>query len=220
MNGWGGAMRDKVDQAGQKAKEEKQVKNAPEQEKEKESAQAASASAETKTETSAAEEDAAEGEFDIADYLEQYKALEQALAAAKQASDDAEAKLLRMQADFDNFRRRSRKEAEEAGQRANADLIATILPVLDNFERALSMMQASADRDGVEMILKQMQQVLENAGLHEIEAEGAVFDPNIHQAVLQESVEDERKGKVLMVMQKGYLLGDKLIRAAVVQVGV
>ena len=151
--------------------------------------------------------------FDINEFLSQYK---EALAA----KDEAEARALRVQADFDNFRRRSRKEAEEAGQRANADLIATILPVLDNFERALSMMQASADRDGVEMILKQMQQVLENAGLHEIEAEGAVFDPNIHQAVLQESVEDERKGKVLMVMQKGYLLGDKLIRAAVVQVGV
>ena len=153
------------------------------------------------------------GDFDINEFLSQYK---EALAA----KDEAEARALRVQADFDNFRRRSRKEAEEAGQRANADLIATILPVLDNFERALSMMQASADRDGVEMILKQMQQVLENAGLHEIEAEGAVFDPNIHQAVLQESVEDERKGKVLMVMQKGYLLGDKLIRAAVVQVGV
>ena len=82
------------------------------------------------------------------------------------------------------------------------------------------MMQESAERDGVEMILKQMQQVLENAGLQEIEAQGAVFDPNIHQAVLQEAVDDERKGKVLMVMQKGYLLGDKLIRAAVVQVGV
>ena len=150
------------------------------------------------------------GDFDINEFLSQYK---EALAA----KDEAEARALRVQADFDNFRRRSRKEAEEAGQRANADLIATILPVLDNFERALSMMQASADRDGVEMILKQMQ---ENAGLHEIEAEGAVFDPNIHQAVLQESVEDERKGKVLMVMQKGYLLGDKLIRAAVVQVGV
>ena len=153
------------------------------------------------------------GDFYINEFLSQYK---EALAA----KDEAEARALRVQADFDNFRRRSRKEAEEAGQRANADLIATILPVLDNFERALSMMQASADRDGVEMILKQMQQVLENAGLHEIEAEGAVFDPNIHQAVLQESVEDERKGKVLMVMQKGYLLGDKLIRAAVVQVGV
>ena len=153
------------------------------------------------------------GDFDINEVLSQYK---EALAA----KDEAEARALRVQADFDNFRRRSRKEAEEAGQRANADLIATILPVLENFERALSMMQASADRDGVEMILKQMQQVLENAGLHEIEAEGAVFDPNIHQAVLQESVEDERKGKVLMVMQKGYLLGDKLIRAAVVQVGV
>ncbi len=153
------------------------------------------------------------GGFDINDFLTQYK-------EAISAKEEAEARALRVQADFDNFRRRSRKETEEAGKRANADLITTILPVLDNFERALKMMQESADRDGVEMIFKQMQQVLENAGLQEIEAEGAAFDPNIHQAVLQEIVEDERKGKVLMVMQKGYLLGDKLIRAAVVQVGV
>ena len=153
------------------------------------------------------------GVFDINDFLTQYK-------EAISAKEEAEARALRVQADFDNFRRRSRKETEEAGKRANADLITTILPVLDNFERALKMMQESADRDGVEMIFKQMQQVLENAGLQEIEAEGAAFDPNIHQAVLQEIVEDERKGKVLMVMQKGYLLGDKLIRAAVVQVGV
>ena len=153
------------------------------------------------------------GDFDINDFLTQYK-------EAVSAKEEAEARALRVQADFDNFRRRSRKETEEAGKRANADLITTILPVLDNFERALKMMQESADRDGVEMIFKQMQQVLENAGLQEIEAEGAAFDPNIHQAVLQETVEDERKGKVLMVMQKGYLLGDKLIRAAAVQVGV
>ncbi|MBS1348637.1 MAG: nucleotide exchange factor GrpE [Firmicutes bacterium] len=153
------------------------------------------------------------GDFDINDFLTQYK-------EAISAKEEAEARALRVQADFDNFRRRSRKETEEAGKRANADLITTILPVLDNFERALKMMQESAERDGVEMILKQMQQVLENVGLQEIEAQGAVFDPNIHQAVLQEAVDDERKGKVLMVMQKGYLLGDKLIRAAVVQVGV
>ena len=153
------------------------------------------------------------GDFDINDFLTQYK-------EAISAKEEAEARALRVQADFDNFRRRSRKETEEAGKRANADLFTTILPVLDNFERALKMMQESAERDGVEMILKQMQQVLENAGLQEIEAQGAVFDPNIHQAVLQEAVDDERKGKVLMVMQKGYLLGDKLIRAAVVQVGV
>ena len=153
------------------------------------------------------------GDFDINDFLTQYK-------GAISAKEEAEARALRVQADFDNFRRRSRKETEEAGKRANADLITTILPVLDNFERALKMMQDSAERDGVEMIFKQMQQVLENAGLQEIEAQGAVFDPNIHQAVLQEAVDDERKGKVLMVMQKGYLLGDKLIRAAVVQVGV
>ena len=212
-------MRDKVDQAGQKAKEEKQVKNAAEQEKEKESAQAASASAETKTETSAAEEDAAEGEFDITDYLEQYKALEQALAAAKQASDDAEAKLLRMQADFDNYRRRQRQESEEQTKRAAAGLTESLLPVLDNFERAVAAMADSPEREGVIMIAKQLLQVLENAGLAEIEAQGAEFDPNFHQAVMRSEVEEADKGKVLMVLQKGYTFQGKLLRAAMVQVG-
>lgn len=155
----------------------------------------------------------AAGDFDIKEFLDQYK-------AAQAAQEEAEARALRVQADFDNFRRRSRKDAEEAGQRANAELISTLLPVLDNFERALAMMQQSADRDGVEMIFKQLQQLLSNAGLQEIAAEGADFDPNLHQAVLQEEVAAERKGKVLMVLQKGYQIGDKLLRAAMVQVGV
>ena len=155
----------------------------------------------------------AAGDFDIKEFLDQYK-------AAQAAQEEAEARALRVQADFDNFRRRSRKDAEEAGQRANAELISTLLPVLDNFERALAMMQQSADRDGVEMIFKQLQQLLNNAGLQEIAAEGADFDPNLHQAVLQEEVAAERKGKVLMVLQKGYQIGDKLLRAAMVQVGV
>ena len=153
------------------------------------------------------------GDFDINDFLRQYK-------EALSAREEAEARALRVQADFDNFRRRSRKDAEEAGRRANAELVTQLLPVVDNFERALAMMESSADRDGVEMILKQLLQTLENCGVRQMEAEGEIFDPNFHQAVLQESVDDERKGRVLTVLQKGYLMDDKLLRAAMVQVGV
>lgn len=152
------------------------------------------------------------GDFDINDFLFQYK---DALAA----SEEAETRALRVQADFDNFRRRSRKDMEEIGKRAVGDLICCLLPILDNFERALSMMADSPDKEGVGMIYKQLYAALENVGLREIEALGVVFDPNIHQAVAQESADEDSKGKVLSVLQKGYMLEDKLLRPAMVQVG-
>jgi molecular chaperone GrpE len=155
----------------------------------------------------------ASGDFDINDFLSQYK---EALAAR----EEAETRALRVQADFDNFRRRSRKDTEESGKRAAGELICCILPILDNFERALNLMEDSSDKEGVGLIYRQLYAVLENAGLHEIEALGAEFDPNLHQAVTQEPADNESKGKVLMVLQKGYMFEDKLLRPAMVQVGI
>lgn len=152
------------------------------------------------------------GDFDICDFLAQYK-------KAQADKEESENRCLRVQADFDNFRRRSRKDAEEAGVRAQGDLLIQLLPVVDNFERALNIMSDGADKEGVDLILKQLQSVLENAGMQEIAALDADFDPKLHHAVLQEPSE-EKKGKVLMVLQKGYMLGDRLLRPAMVQVGV
>ncbi len=152
------------------------------------------------------------GDFDVSDFLQQYK-------EAQSAKAEAEERSLRVQADFDNFRRRSRKDAEAAGEKGKGDFIIELLPVLDNFERAMGLMSDGPDKDGVDLILKQLQSVLANAGMTELDALDQDFDPNLHHAVLQEPSED-KKGKVLMVLQKGYMLGDRLLRPAMVQVGV
>jgi molecular chaperone GrpE len=153
------------------------------------------------------------GDFDIKEFLSQYK---MALDAKEEIND----KLLRLQADFDNFRRRSRKEEEEAGLRSQSELVAMILPVIDNFDRALAAMADSADKEGVAMISKQLQEVLACAGLCEIQALGCDFDPNFHHAVAQLPGDEAQKGKVTAVLQKGYLFNERLVRASVVQVGV
>ena len=184
---------------------------------EKEAQQAASVDTELNGE--AAAEVIAEEQFDLQDYLQQYQELQAAHAAAQDAVKDAEDKLLRLQADFDNYRRRQRQESEETSKRAEAALMGTLLPVLDNFDRALDAMGDSPDKQGVEMISKQLIQVLQNAGLTEMQAAGEMFDPNLHQAVLQVEVDEADKGKVTMVLQKGYLVNGKLLRAAMVQVG-
>ena len=152
------------------------------------------------------------GDFDITEFLSQYK-------AALSEKEEAENRSVRVQADFDNFRRRSRKDAEAATERGKGDLLIELLPVLDNFERALNLMTDGPDKEGVDLILKQFQSVLTNAGMTELEALDKDFDPNLHHAVLQEPSED-KKGKVLMVLQKGYMMGDRLLRPAMVQVGV
>ncbi|MDO4581105.1 MAG: nucleotide exchange factor GrpE [Bacillota bacterium] len=137
----------------------------------------------------------------------------------QQEDGEAEQRFLRLQADFDNYRRRSAAERELQTQTAAAALIEQLLPVLDNFERALAAMTGEADKAGVELIRKQLLAVLSAAGMSEIEAAGAEFDPQFHQAVAQLPAElEEERGKVAMVLQKGYMLHDKLLRAAVVQV--
>lgn len=153
------------------------------------------------------------GDFDISEFLSQYK-------TAQAEKDEAEAKALRLQADFDNYRRRSRADVEAAIHRAAADLIGSILPVVDNFDRAWQAMTEGPEKEGVALIHRQLLDVLRNAGLTEIEAAGAPFDPNLHHAVSQVEAGPENQGKVVQVLQKGYLLQDKLLRAAMVQVGI
>ena len=153
------------------------------------------------------------GDFDVEEFLSQYK-------AALTEKDEAEAKLLRLQADFDNFRRRAKADNENNIHLALSALVNNLLAVTDNFYRALQAMKDGPDKDGVDMISRQLLDILNNAGLTEIEAEGQPFDPNIHHCVSQtEAKTEDEKGKVLMVLQKGYMLNDRLLRAAMVQVG-
>ena len=126
---------------------------------------------------------------------------------------------LRLQADFDNFRKRSRQEREDMVKLAATALMQDLLPVLDNFERALNALAESSEREGVRLIYRQFMEVLLGAGLSSIEAMGADFDPQLHDAILQTEAGPEQKGKVIGEAQKGYLLHGKLLRPSRVQVG-
>ena len=198
---------------------EKDLQDAAVQESEEElTARAEEAeSAEETAETPAESE--TDAEFSLEDYMRQYKELEAEQAKLMEEKEQLDARFLRLQADFDNFRRRSRADNEEASRKAAAAVAEGLLPVLDNFERALAAMEDTADREGVELIMKQLQTALANSGLAEIEAEGQEFDPKLHHAVSQVDAGEEGHNKVIMVLQKGYTWGGRLLRAAMVQVG-
>jgi molecular chaperone GrpE len=137
--------------------------------------------------------------------------------------------LLRKSAEFENYRRRNEKERRELAEFANADLLRDILPLLDNLERALgsaSETQNAGDpaaaleayRAGIDLIRRQFQDLLRKKGVTPIEALGADFDPYFHQAVTRESSDAHREGEVMEELQRGYKLGDRLLRPAMVKV--
>lgn len=143
------------------------------------------------------------------------------LEKQKNALDE---QMLRLQADFDNFRRRTRAEKEEWNQNLTAGFCGELLPVIDNFGRALqALRQTGADEShlqGVEMIARQLGELLINKGVEKIATVGEPFDPNWHEAVGSMPVEDDAQvGMVLAEVQAGYRLGSKLLRVAMVQVG-
>jgi molecular chaperone GrpE len=128
--------------------------------------------------------------------------------------------LLRKSAEFDNFRKRTERERQSVSEAAAADLIAELLPLIDDFERAL---QAGGDEDnayrrGVELIYRRLLDVLQKRGVRPIEALGADFDPYYHQAVSYEPAEGRREGEVIEEFRKGYTLGDRLLRPTMVKV--
>ena len=141
---------------------------------------------------------------------------EEALQAAIREQED---KYLRLLAEYDNYRKRSQKEKENAWTSAKADTAKEFLPVYDNLERALK--QETADEayaKGVQMIMTQLKNVLEKLGIEEIPAQGETFDPNVHNAVMH--IDDEELGEnvVAEVFQAGFRIGDKIIRHAMVKV--
>ena len=129
------------------------------------------------------------------------------------APDDS---YLRLAADFDNYRKRVAREHSELTARANERLVNELLPVLDDLERAL---EAAAEHEeakleeGVQLVHRSLAALLERHGLKEIETEGA-FDPHVHEALLAQPAEDAEQGSVLQVLQKGYRLGDRVVRPA------
>ena len=127
---------------------------------------------------------------------------------------------LRLRADYENFRRRNQEAQITARRDGLANAVEAILPVIDSIDRALSISPDEKQKEGLLLIKKQIETSLSQIGVSEIPAEGAVFDHNLHNAVQRAEVEDEEVGKVLEVYQRGYKIGDKVIRYAMVKVGV
>ena len=142
-----------------------------------------------------------------------------ALTPEQQALQEANDKYMRLFAEFDNYRKRTAKEKTESYQDAVAKTVLELLPVVDNFERAMASPCADeAFRSGMEKIYQQLCETLKKLGVIEIPAMGEVFDPKMHNAIRQ--VDDENYGENIIceVYQKGYLLGSRIIRHAMVSV--
>lgn len=150
---------------------------------------------------------------------EQYEAK---LAELQAKLDDEENRHLRLRADFDNIRRRSQLEREAAEKYRAQSLLSDLLPVIDNFERALQVEATSEETasivKGIEMVYRSLLEATEKEGLQIIKAEGEQFDPNVHQAVMQEQDSEKETGVVLRELQKGYMLKDRVLRPTMVSV--
>lgn len=149
--------------------------------------------------------------------------LEEKLETAEENANQAHDRLLRATAEFENYKKRSSREAAEFRKFANESLIKELLPVVDNLERAIESSGNDGNSnkgiiEGVEMTLNEIFKVLEKFNLKPLESEGKPFDPNFHQAVLQEETDEYPENIVLKEMQKGYILHDRLIRPAMVVV--
>jgi molecular chaperone GrpE len=144
------------------------------------------------------------------------------LDVLRRERDEFQDLLLRKVAEFDNYRKRTERERRELGERAAADLIAELLPLVDNLERALAADAgepgAEAYRKGVELIHKQVLDLLARRGVTPIDPLGAEFDPRLHEAVAREHGSARREGEVVQVFSRGYALGDRLLRPAMVKV--
>lgn len=179
-------------------------------------------------------EEAAEAEAEAEnENAEESTEAQNAEAAKEEASpEEVESeRYMRLMAEFQNFKRRAAKEKSDIHAFANERIVNDLLPVLDNFERALGGETEGAGAEapemseevanyakGMELIFTQLKTALEKAGLKEIEALGADFDPNYHNAVMTDSTDEYEDGKISKVMQKGYTLNDRVIRPSMVAV--
>lgn len=145
-----------------------------------------------------------------------------AVAAVTAERDQLRDQLLRTAADFDNYRKRTRKEIEEARARGREDAVKDVLPVFDNLERAVSA-AASAQTiesvvEGVKMVLKLFEDTCERMGLTRVKSVGERFDPTMHEAIQQQETDDQPPGTILTEIVPGYMIGQRLLRAAMVVV--
>jgi molecular chaperone GrpE len=168
------------------------------------------------------------GENQTAPSGEESPVAESSAAALAQANEKLEAekrelldRLLRSQAELDNFRKRTQKEKEEIRQHGAENLIRSLLPTLDGFERALQHRDESVPEtffQGLELIYRELREVLGRSGLVAVETEGQLFDPYLHQAVETVNAPGRRESEIVEEMQRGYKLKNKLLRPAIVKV--
>lgn len=141
--------------------------------------------------------------------------------ALQKERDDLYDRLLRKTAEFDNYRKRIERDRKEMIERAAEDVLSDLIGIVDDFDRALAAEappEAQAYKSGLELIQRQLAELLKKRGVTPVEALGADFDPHLHQAVAYEEVPGAREGEVVGVMAKGYKLGDRLLRPALVRV--
>ncbi len=179
--------------------------------------QEAQAVAEEAAGTAAQAEAGAEEAAEEADAEQDFAAEAEALKV--QLAEGAE-RMKRLQADFENFRRRTRQEKEELSNMVVQDFIKELLPMLDNFDRAMAAEATDAAKfqQGVEMIYNQLTEILKNRGMELIDTKDAKFDPNFHQAVMRVENPDLEDETIAMELQKGYMVKGKVIRPSMVQV--
>jgi molecular chaperone GrpE len=143
-------------------------------------------------------------------------------AQLRQERDDYYDRLLRKTAEFDNYRKRTDRERQQLADAAAADLLEELLPLVDDMERALKADPGTdatkAIRTGVELIHKQLLETLRKRGVKPIESLGADFDPHFHMAVAHDPADGRREGEVIEEFRRGYMLGDRLLRPAMVKV--
>lgn len=146
--------------------------------------------------------------------------------ALKRRVEETEAKLAetvdgwqRSQAEFQNYKKRVERDGEMMRANMKADILKKVLPVLDDLERAMQNRPADEPwADGIELIVRKFQTVLDGEGLKKIEAEGVEFNPNFHEAISNEPSEEVESGHVIAVVQNGYMLGERVVRPALVRV--
>jgi len=147
---------------------------------------------------------------------EQEQSLEERLVDAEAKRDEYLADLQRLAADFDNYRKRTARDQESLVARAAERLVQGLLPVLDDLERALQAADEHEEaklEEGVALVHRELTDLLRKEGVAEIETDGA-FDPHVHEALLAQPVDDAAQGQVIQVLQKGYRLGDRVLRPA------
>ena len=148
-----------------------------------------------------------------------FEELQKQLAEAQSQAAEYKDGWQRAVADFQNYKRRIDAEKAETYQTAVGNIIKSYLPVLDDLERALAARPAGLSwADGIDLICRKLHSILEAEGLKRIETDGQMFDPNFHEAISQEPSEDHESGQIIAVIRNGYMLGNKVIRPAMVRV--